>query len=261
MNDSHTAHALGTPTIAQLAARIDQLEARVVSLEGAAAAASGPGRTRGASSAASGSSSRSSAGGSSSHAALAPPGWTVPYEVASPEPAESWIEIHEHSARPHLHRIIREVVAVEGPITEALVLRRLREIWGLRRAGARVRETFDQALRQLSYGGKLDRSADDVITLDGADVAAVRVPTDDDATRRAVDEIPSGELELALLLTARDAGRIEADDLTVYVAKTFGWTRRGAEIAATLDARLDALIGRGALLRSGSTVSPAADAD
>jgi len=248
---TETSTSSDSDTIAGLAVRIERLEARIAALENAPAPTA-PGTS---------SRSRSSANpaGNPGAAALASPGWTVPYELAVLERADSWIEIHEHSARPHLHRMIREVVETEGPITEALVLRRIREVWGLRRAGARVKDTFDQALRQLSYGGKLDRSVDGVVTLDGNDVAAVRVPTADEATRRAIDEIPPGELELALLLTARDAGIIAADDLTMHVAKTFGWTRRGAEIQATLDARLEALLTRGSLTRSGANITPSSD--
>ncbi|MBC7645370.1 MAG: DUF3320 domain-containing protein [Thermoleophilia bacterium] len=242
-----------TDALARLAARVEQLEARVAALEKAPAPATSPSATRNRTI-----SGSSGAGAGGTLAGLAP-GWTVPYELATLERADSWIEIHEHSARPHLHRMIREVVETEGPITEALVLRRIREVWGLRRAGARVKDTFDQALRQLSYGGKLDRSADGVITLDGNDVAAVRVPTADEATKRAVDEIPPGELELALLLTARDAGALDADDLTMQVAKTFGWTRRGAEIQATLDARLEALVARGSLTRAGTNIKHASE--
>ncbi|MCB0878869.1 MAG: hypothetical protein KDC46_07805, partial [Thermoleophilia bacterium] len=91
--DAH-ARIAGTDTdLGALVARIDSLERRIAALEGAAAA---PSR-------------RSSGGSSGSGAALdlSAARWTTTYEVAQLEPADSWIELHEPSARPHLQRMLR----------------------------------------------------------------------------------------------------------------------------------------------------------
>jgi hypothetical protein len=232
--------------VASLRARVEQLEARLEEL------VAGTRRTR---------SIGSSSGGGGGAGALGPaPDWTSPYEVAQIKVSETWIEMHEQSARPQLHRLISAVVEAEGPVTIQLALRRVREAWGLKRAGQRIQQVFDQAVRQLAANGKLVRGSGDVLTRRGEDATAVRVPTADDSTRRSVDEVPAPELELALLLTARDAGRADADDLTMAVSRLFGWTRRGTEIQQTLDARLEALLTRGALRRDGASIVPAEDA-
>jgi hypothetical protein len=71
--------------------------------------------------------------------------------------------------------------------------------------------------------------------LPGADPARVRVPTDDDETRRRVDEVPATELRAAIELTVRDAIHAERDELTQAVARLYGWNRRGNDIEQALD--------------------------
>ncbi|MCW2925311.1 MAG: hypothetical protein JWM98_2715 [Thermoleophilia bacterium] len=227
--------------------RIASLEARVAALEGARGDRPVP--RRGA--------SGGSSGGSSS--GLDGAGWTEPYPVAPIEAAETWIELHELSARPQLQRLIRQVVEVEGPVTDRLVLDRVRRAWGLRRAGGRVAEAFDQAVRQLLARGLVERT-EDALVEPGRVLHVVRVPGDDEATRRGAEEVPLVELSLALGLAARVRGETDEDELTMAVAKLLGWTRRGGAIQERLDAALAHAEAAGAIVRSGGRVLPV-DAD
>ena len=236
--------------VARLQQRLEQLEARVTELEQqGVAAVRRP----------AGSGSSSARGSAAAGGAGVAPEWTQPYEVAELEVGETWIEMHEPSARRQLHRLIREVVTAEGPITEQLALRRVREAWGLKRAGARIQQVFDQNIRQLCVQETIERRAGDVLAVPGQELDVVRVPGADEATRRSVDEIPAQELELALLRMARDRGSVAVDELTMLVAKMFGWTRRGTEIQNTLDARVEALLAGGGLTRSAGGDVAAAD--
>lgn len=226
--------------VQQLAARVADLEARVQQLEARGSgnaprhAASGQAR-----------SSATSGTGSAS------PEWTEPYQPVELTVGETWIELHEPSARPQLHRLIRETVAAEGPITLGLTLRRVREAWGLRRAGARVQDVFDQAVRQLVAGGHLVRVGN-AVRQDGQDLEFVRVPSEDERSRRAVDEIPDAEIELAMIRTLEGAdSSLATDDLTASVARVFGWTRRGTGIQTALDQRVRALLDSGRLVERG----------
>jgi Protein of unknown function (DUF3320) len=235
-----------------LLARIEALEARVQALE-AAAAAGGAGVGA---AAPAGSTRRAAPAGTPAGTAVAgrgAPAWTVPYRVAELSVGETWIEMHEPSARPQLHRLIRETVAAEGPITQGLALRRVREAWGLKRAGARVQDVFDQAVRQLVAAGYLVREGGD-IREEGQQLRQVRVPAADERTRRAADEIAAAEIELAMERTVAELGPLAADELTAAVSRLFGWTRRGAGIQAALDTRLEALVGSGRLAREAGVV-------
>ncbi|MCW2955271.1 MAG: superfamily and helicase protein [Thermoleophilia bacterium] len=207
------------PDVRDLVARLEQLEQRVAALEGAprpAARAPRAGTTR-------------------SEDALTTSGWTRVYEVASIEVEETWIEIHEPSARPQLQRLIRQVVEAEGPVTDRLVLDRIRRAWGLKRAGGRVQDAFEQALRQLLARGLVERDGDALVA-PRTQLELVRIPGDDEATRRGAEDVPLVELARAVVEGARRIGPVAVDDLTMQVAKAFGWTRRGGAIQERLDA-------------------------
>lgn len=217
--------------------RITALEARVAALEHAPA----PRRS-------------SSSGAAAAGGELDASGWTEPYRPAAPEASETWIELHEPSARPQLQRMIRQVVEDEGPITEKLALDRIRRAWGLRRAGGRVQEAFDQAVRQLVARTLVERDGD-ALRVPGTTLQLVRTPGEDEATKRAADEVPLAELALAMTRAASAlGGSAQVDDVTMRVAKLFGWTRRGGAIQERLDAALRMATERGELVVDGGHV-------
>ncbi len=183
--------------------------------------------------------------------------WTSAYVVAELEVAETWIELHEASARPQLQRLIRQVVEEEGPVTDRLALDRVRRAWGLKRAGGRVQEAFDQAVRQLVARALVERDGD-ALRMPGASLEAVRVPGADEATRRGAEDVPLVELALAITHATRAArGSADVDALTMQVAKLFGWTRRGGAIQERLDAALELAASRGQVELVGGRVSAA----
>jgi hypothetical protein len=237
-----------TPATARLLARIEALEARVANLEAARAGGGAPRRPSG--------------GGSvGASGELEASGWTEPYVVAELEPAETWIELHEASARPQLQRMIRAVVEGEGPVTERLALDRVRRAWGLRRAGGRVQEAFDQAVRQLVARTLVERDGD-ALQAPGTVLEVVRTPTDDEATRRGAEDVPLVELALAIERALRAlGGAADVDDLTMRVAKLLGWTRRGGAIQDRLDAALRRAVERGAIELDGGTARSVAASD
>lgn len=222
-------------TLDALATRVRELETRVAALESSAAQT--PSRRAPKAS----SSALSDAGGR--------PDWVEDYVVVELEASDTWIEIHEHSARPQLQRLIREVVHVEAPTTERLVIDRVRRAWGLKRAGGRVQDAFDQAIRQLVARGHVVR-IDDALAESADDVITVRVPGADDASKRGAEDVPKVELQLALQRLAASAGQaVAADDLMMAAARIFGWTRRGGAIQERLNTALEAAIAAGQLER------------
>lgn len=224
--------------ITKLEARVVQLEQRLQALE--SAPARGSGRTAQASAPAADFDSRA---------------WTRTYEAASLEVSDTWIELHEPSARPQLQRLIREVVDVEGPVTSRLVLDRVRRAWGLKRAGGRVQEAFDQALRQLLARGLVERD-EDALRAPRQELDQVRIPGEEEATRRAAEDVPLVELALAIGRAARaSGGRSDEEQLTMQVAKLFGWTRRGGAIQERLAAALALAEAQGRVDRSASGIS------
>jgi hypothetical protein len=180
------------------------------------------------------------------------PTWAEEYVVARPNPPSGWLEMHDYAAQSDLRRMIEEVVVVEGPVAREVVLRRVREAWGVGRAGSRIRSSFDEAVKTLRSRGRVVESEKGFLMMDGADPARVRVPNADDlATRRSVSEVPVSELRAAILGVVGDAIHAGRDELTFAVAKLYGWNRRGTDISAALERAVTYLLRMKRLARDG----------
>lgn len=155
--------------------------------------------------------------------------------------------MHLPEAQWQLRQVIRDVVTVEGPVLDTLVLRRVREAWGVGRAGRRIRDAFDTAVRALTRSGAITADRQGFLTPNGGEIQVVRIPGEDPSARRRADEVPLAEMQLAVANLIADAKRVRRDELTFEVARLFGWNRRGPEIAAALDRAVDGLLRNGSV--------------
>ncbi len=184
------------------------------------------------------------------------PDWVHPYTVARVRP-RTRLDMQDPSARSEVQRMINDVVEVEGPVHEEIVLRRVREAWGLNRTGHRVREAFSAALRALSWNVafKVTKDRAGFLWRDEAEYT-VRGPVEDDTeTFRNVNEICVEELQLAMKWLCEEARSISRDELLFGVARIFGWARRGSDITPALERALAGLLREGTLRESGGTVA------
>lgn len=164
--------------------------------------------------------------------------------------------MHEDAALADLCRMIEEVVGVEGPAHQDLVLGRIREAWGVQRAGVRIRKAFDAAIRSLCRRASLVRDKAGFLSINDHLLETVRSATEDPKSCRDVQEIPTAELGLAMDMLVRDARSITWDELTTRVARLFGWNRRGPDIGKALDTVLQARIRGGAVIADGEMLKP-----
>jgi hypothetical protein len=180
----------------------------------------------------------------------APPPWTVPYRVARAGPVERRDEPDTPEARPHLRAYFQQVLAVEAPIHESLLLDRLRSDWGIGRIGSRIRANAEGVLAQTRVDGRpVLKDGFGVYRIDGATIDSVRIPTEDSGVR-AVAQVPPEELELAVANVVADAVVAHAEQVSAEVSRVFGWRRQGADIQATLESVISALLARGLVERA-----------
>ena len=180
--------------------------------------------------------------------------WTRAYDPAELTVSETWIELHEHAARPQLQRLIREVVEHESPVTDKLALDRVRRAWGIKRAGGRVQEAFEQSVRQLVARGLVERDGD-ALRRPGTSVESLRVPGEDEASRRGAEEVPLEELVFGIgKIVDAAGGSAGVDDATLHVAKLLGWTRRGGAIQVRFDAAIEHGVRTGELAATDGTL-------
>jgi hypothetical protein len=120
----------------------------------------------------------------------------------------------------------------------------------MNRAGSRARQGFDDALRALRRRGEIDADSDGFLSLRGTGEIVVRSgdPSDPE-TIRTIHEIPPSELKEAISRFVRDVHAISEDELTARISAVFGWSRRGADIAAEFRRAVRKLMSHGVLAR------------
>jgi very-short-patch-repair endonuclease len=186
-----------------------------------------------------------------------PPEWTELYRPARPGPPGRNAQIYDTGPYGDLRRMVREVIATEGPVSPEVVLRRVRDAFGIQRAGSRVREAFDATVRALRTTNVVVRDPNGFLYEAGRTLTQVRRPNPSEPESiRSVAEVPRSELELAIECMVRDASAIDEDELTARVASLFGWTRRGQDIDAELRRAVRDLLRRGTIERGPHGLRP-----
>ena len=188
------------------------------------------------------------------------PTWVVPYKVVTPGQPHTTAAMHEGAAQGDLQRMILEVVAGEGPVATEVVLRRVRERWGMNRAGSRARSAFDVALRAARRRGEIISESDGFLALPSQSIPIVRAGEQaDPETIRTIHEIPASELKEAVIRFVREVHSITEDELTARVSSVFGWNRRGSDIAGEFRKVVGKLVMAGVLQRHGNILTVAAE--
>ena len=179
------------------------------------------------------------------------PDWVMPYRVVTPVAPRIAAAIHEGAAQNDLQRMIFEVVRGEGPLAIEIVLRRVREQWGMNRAGSRARSAFDTAVRALRRRNDIVSESEGFLVLPNQGAVPVRGGDKDDPdTVRTIHEIPPSELRQAIIRFVREVHAITDDELSARVSAVFGWNRRGADISHELKKVIRKLVAAGALQRN-----------
>lgn len=178
------------------------------------------------------------------------PGWAEAYPAVPERPTEPTPDPRSPEARPGLRRFFESVLRVEAPVHETVLFARLREAWGIGRMGAQIRTNAEFVLSRVRVDGlQVGRDAAGFYRIDGRELTAVRVPTGVDGSRNVLS-IPPEEIDLAVVGTVRDAIVIEEDQLSVAVARLFGWQRSGPDIQNAIAASISRVIAQDRIRRN-----------
>ncbi|GAA2684113.1 DUF3320 domain-containing protein [Actinoplanes palleronii] len=181
------------------------------------------------------------------------PEWALPYRNAELEALPPSARVNDQVVRALLVRTVERIAEVEGPVHIAVLIRRIREAWGISRVTQPIRQAVESAVIESAAG--FDGT---FVTAAEAPIPAVRVPGD--GVARKPEQVAESELQLALEYLVLDAGLVESDDLLAAAARLFGWNANKAG-AARLAAMLDDLVAGGRLIahRNGLIAAPADD--
>ncbi len=155
-------------------------------------------------------------------------------------PVDTALEPHEE-APSRLAEIVREIVMAEGPIHVNLVARRVAESFGKGRAGGRIADATQTALREAERqgGGDLLVRRDFWLTREQSEEIPIR---DRSAAGGGADKaamLPPMEIVAAAELIERESGRVVQGDLIREVSRLLGFKRAGADLRRVIGNALD----------------------
>lgn len=161
------------------------------------------------------------------------------------------VEGELHQLPPEaLMMAVEDVVAVEGPVHVDEVVRRIRTLWGLQRAGNRIRDAIVRAV-DLAARRQLVTRDGDFLAFPNA-IVRVRRRNGDPPAR--IDLIAPSEIAEALRHVLRTQFATPREELIDAVARRFGIQATSAAIAARIGGILDAELACGALHASGEVI-------
>lgn len=185
-----------------------------------------------------------------------PEGAVRPYVEASVQrPAHVQGELHE-APRGILADLAEQIVTVEGPVHLDEVVIRIRQAWGLARAGGRIRDAVAAGVDLALRKGSLRRDGD-FLTVEGRlpdlrDRAAVQ-----STSLRKPEMLPLDEIAAGAVLLVRQNFGAEPDQLVTELARALGFKATGETLRLRLLAGIDLARGDGRLVEQNGLLQAA----
>jgi REase_MTES_1575/Protein of unknown function (DUF3320) len=174
-----------------------------------------------------------------------------PFVAASLPVSGTPEEFQAAAALRVLRTQIQTVLEQEGPVVFDRLAWITAAAWELSRVTDRVRDRIRSALPPTAIADG------EVLWADAAQRDAFcgfREPGADEATQRAVEELPPVEIGNAMRWLLRQHQALAADDLAREAARCFGITRLGAVVKSTMAAVIGQLLADGRLGRDGEVL-------
>ncbi|MCX6877039.1 MAG: DUF3320 domain-containing protein [Verrucomicrobia bacterium] len=152
----------------------------------------------------------------------------------------SHLEWHEVPVL-RLAGIVENILGIEAPIHTEELITRVRQLWGLGRAGGRIREAVQQAIRHLLAGSRATTQGD-IVTLGHTEVKIrdrSHLPVA--AGPRKPEYLPPAELDLAICKVIEVNHGVSPDELPGAVCRLLGFSALGTGLRGVIDCRIAAL--------------------
>ena len=180
---------------------------------------------------------------------------TDPYQEASFRVPNLQYELH--LVPPDvMSRVVRDVVAIEGPIHRAEVVVRVRDLWGLKRAGGRIQEAVEFGIAHALREKGIEASQKDFLTTPGQVVQVRDRGEVQSLTLRKPDYLPPQEIDLAVVGIVNANLGATVDELVHEVARKLGYRSTSAQLRAVLEDRIEAMIKDARVRRDGDRICP-----
>ncbi|QXZ08463.1 DUF3320 domain-containing protein [Comamonas sp. Y33R10-2] len=150
-----------------------------------------------------------------------------------------------------LAQLVQQVVEQEGPIHIDELVTRMRTLWGLQRAGSRVREALDAARQTLLADGTITVDAE-FLDLPERTVRVRDRSAVSSANLRRLDCLPPAEIRQAIVQALQTSLGGQRDELPGAVARLLGLNAVTAPVRELILTQLDALHASEAVAFNGS---------
>jgi very-short-patch-repair endonuclease len=156
-----------------------------------------------------------------------------PYKEASFSVRQG-VEPHDISPR-EMAELAEKVIAIEGPIHEEEVARRISRLFGKERTGSRILDAVVKGLRMARQQTKISNEGKFWRTVDAKGPVQVRSRANASLTVRKADMLPPAEIKEAIRMAVQHNGPMTGDELVVAVSRVFGFDRAGQDLKSVID--------------------------
>jgi hypothetical protein len=164
------------------------------------------------------------------------------------------VDPHETSISEMMKHVVR-VVSVEGPIHESEIVVRIRSAWGLARAGNRIRDAVQAAVKAAKRKG--DIAGGPFYAVPGQTVVVRSRGEVESNTLRKPEILPPEEVKVAITEVVQENYGAERDQLVQAVARLFGFGATSAQLREVVEGSLADLLDSGRLRLDGRLVTRA----
>ena len=176
----------------------------------------------------------------------------VAYREADFVIAEANERIEDVSRGVVAHYVAR-IVATEGPVSIAEVVRRLTRLWGCARTGSRIRGAIERAVTAAVRAGTVRYSAGHgfLDRPDATKLPQVRDRSEMPAAARQMDRLPPTEVQQAIRQTVEQSVSVSVEQCVVEVARMMGYRRTPSGFHDLVASEARQLVAIGALVEKG----------
>jgi hypothetical protein len=150
-----------------------------------------------------------------------------------------------------ISEIVASIVNKEGPVHEEEIARRVAATYGKDRAGSRIQDAAVRGLKHLAYADNTYQCEDGFwFTVSQKSSPPIRNRSTAALSIQRVAMLPPIEIRGAALKAIADNGAVEPEELTVAVARMFGYQRTGPALRSVIGKVLNAMLGKAELVET-----------
>lgn len=161
---------------------------------------------------------------------------------------------HELPTR-ELAEIVLKVIQHEGPIHEDEARTRVRDLWGFGRAGSRIQDAVERAVRSLLVTKRCRREKG-FLSIPDAPVRVRRRDSVSSPTLKKPEMLPPAEIRAAVLALVKGNLGAMPHEIPSVVARIFGFKATSAQLRSVIEFHTAALVREGILCNESGTLHP-----